>query len=84
MSESTNEGGPRFQAVLGDHSLFPALEARYYLNHGGISAPSLAIRHALNQGVHSVHLVSGVTADALLVECFTNEGAGTMIVKDGE
>lgn len=51
MSESTNEGGPRFQAVLGDRSLFPALEARYYLNHGGISAPSLAIRHAVNEVV---------------------------------
>lgn len=51
---------------------------------GGMLPKAAAIRHALNQGVHSVHLVSGVTADALLVECFTNEGAGTMIVKDGE
>ncbi len=38
-----------FTARLGDRSLFPHLEARVYLNHGGISAPSLAVQHAVNE-----------------------------------
>lgn len=59
------------------------MEARGELS-GGMLPKAAAIKHALNHGVHSVHLVSGVQADALLVEIFTNEGAGTMIVKDGE
>ncbi|MGE4070078.1 MAG: acetylglutamate kinase [Lysobacterales bacterium] len=59
------------------------MEARGELA-GGMLPKAASIRHALNNGVHSAHLVSGVQADALLVEIFTNEGAGTMIVKDGE
>ena len=38
-----------FTARLGDRSLFPRLEARAYLNHGGISAPSVAVQHAVNE-----------------------------------
>jgi selenocysteine lyase/cysteine desulfurase len=38
-----------FTARLGDRSLFPHLEARVYLNHGGISAPSVAVQHAVNE-----------------------------------
>lgn len=34
---------------------------------------------ALQSGVHSVHLVSGIAPDALLAEVFTNEGSGTLI-----
>lgn len=59
------------------------MEARGELSEGMLPKAA-SIRHALNNGVKSVHLVSGVQADALLVEIFTNEGAGTMIVKDGE
>lgn len=59
------------------------MEARGELQDGMLPKAA-AIRHALNQGVHAVHLVSGVQADALLVEIFTNEGAGTMIVRDSE
>jgi len=59
------------------------MEARGELG-GGMLPKATAIKHALSNGVHSVHLVSGIQADALLVEIFTNEGAGTMIVKDGE
>jgi acetylglutamate kinase len=59
------------------------MEARGELA-GGMLPKAASIRHALNNGVNTVHLVSGVQADALLVEIFTNEGAGTMIVKDGE
>ena len=47
MSESTNEGGPRFQAVLGDRSLFPHLRPLVFLNHAGISAPSQPVRQAV-------------------------------------
>jgi len=59
------------------------MEARGELS-GGMLPKVASIRHALNQGVHSVHLVSGVQTDALLVEIFTNEGAGTMIVRDSD
>jgi cysteine desulfurase/selenocysteine lyase len=38
-----------FTARLGDRSLFPHLEARVYLNHGGISAPSTAVQHAVSE-----------------------------------
>ena len=38
-----------FTARLGDRSLFPRLEARVYLNHGGISAPSVAVQSAVNE-----------------------------------
>jgi selenocysteine lyase/cysteine desulfurase len=38
-----------FTAKLGDRSLFPHLEARVYLNHGGISAPSVAVQAAVNE-----------------------------------
>ncbi len=38
-----------------------------------------AARQALAGGVASVHLVSGLAPDALLVEVFSNEGSGTMI-----
>ena len=38
-----------FTAQLGDRSLFPNLEPRVYLNHGGISAPSIAVQHAVNE-----------------------------------
>lgn len=59
------------------------MEARGELA-GGMLPKAAAIKAALAAGVHSVHLVSGVQPDALLVEVFTNEGAGTMIVKDSE
>ncbi len=38
-----------------------------------------AAKQALAGGVSSVHLVSGLVPDALLMEVFTNEGSGTMI-----
>jgi selenocysteine lyase/cysteine desulfurase len=37
-----------YTARLGDRSLFPDLAARAYLNHGGISPASLAVRRAVN------------------------------------
>ncbi len=46
---------------------------------GGMKPKVAAVKAALAAGVHSVHLVSGFTPEALLVEVFTNEGSGTMI-----
>ena len=43
-----------------------------------------AVRRALAGGVTSAHLISGLAADAVLAEVFTNQGSGTMIVtQDG-
>ncbi|HLL05162.1 MAG TPA: acetylglutamate kinase [Myxococcaceae bacterium] len=53
---------------------------------GKVSGPLLskshAIRSALVGGVGSVHLVSGMQPNALLEEVFTNEGSGTMVVRE--
>jgi acetylglutamate kinase len=49
---------------------------------GGMRPKAHAIRHALVGGVGSVHLVSGVLPNALLEEVFTNEGSGTMVVRE--
>jgi len=52
----------------------------------GMRPKLTAARRALDAGVASVHLVSGVRPDAILAEVFTNEGSGTMLVArmDGE
>jgi acetylglutamate kinase len=47
---------------------------------GGMRPKVAAVKAALQGGVPSVHLVSGLAPDALLAEVFTNEGSGTMIV----
>lgn len=49
---------------------------------GGMRPKLAAARQALEGGVGSVHLVSGLGADSLLVEIFTNEGSGTMLVRE--
>ncbi len=41
-----------------------------------------AAKKALAGGVSSIHLVSGLAPDALLMEVFTNEGSGTMIAAE--
>jgi acetylglutamate kinase len=46
----------------------------------GMRPKLAAARRALDAGVASVHLVSGVISDAILTEVFTNEGSGTMLV----
>ena len=48
----------------------------------GMRPKLTAARKALGAGVASVHLVSGLLADAILAEVFTNEGSGTMLVAD--
>ncbi len=48
----------------------------------GMKPKLQAAKNALLTGAHSVHLVSGLHPDALLMEVFTNEGSGTMIALD--
>ncbi len=49
---------------------------------GGMLPKAAATKTAIGGGVASVHLISGTETDALLQEIFTNEGSGTMVVKD--
>jgi acetylglutamate kinase len=46
---------------------------------GGMVAKLQACSTALKRGVPRVHIISGVKADSLLIEVFTNEGSGTLI-----
>jgi len=57
------------------------LEARGALA-GGMLPKARAIERALAGGVARVHLIPFAAPDALLVELFTNEGIGTMVVAD--
>jgi acetylglutamate kinase len=41
-----------------------------------------AIARALRDGVRRAHVIPSTTADSLLLEVFTNEGIGTLIVPD--
>lgn len=50
--------------------------------NGGAMPSAAAIRAALKGGVHRVHVISRDAPDSLLVEVFTNEGGGTLIVAD--
>ncbi|HUC44032.1 MAG TPA: acetylglutamate kinase [Candidatus Sulfotelmatobacter sp.] len=57
-----------------------ALERRGALR-GGIVPKIRAARAALSGGVHRVHLVGHAHPHGLLIEVFTNEGAGTLLVR---
>jgi acetylglutamate kinase len=39
-----------------------------------------SIASLLRRGVHSAHIISGTTRNALLSEIFTDKGTGTMLV----
>ena len=43
---------------------------------------SIAIDAALANGVSRVHVISYKVPDSLLLEVFTNEGTGTLVVND--
>lgn len=58
-----------------------ALEARGVVS-GGMRPKLAAARAALAGGVPRVHIVGFRAEAALLAEVFTNEGAGTLIVRD--
>ncbi len=47
---------------------------------GGMLPKLAAVKDALQGGVPRVHLIDGTRAEALLLEVFTNEGCGTMLV----
>ena len=49
---------------------------------GGMLPKAKAIEDALRGGVPRAHLVSWQSADALLYEVFSNEGAGTLVVPE--
>ena len=40
------------------------------------------VREAQSGGVGRAHVISYDAADSLLLEIFTNEGAGTLVVRD--
>ena len=69
------------------HSLLPLVDlpkVRELEASGAIQSgmrPKIAAAvSALGEGVTSVHFVSGILSDSILVEVFTNEGSGTMLV----
>ena len=49
---------------------------------GGMLPKSAAIDFALANGVNRVHVISCKLPDSLLLEVFTNEGTGTLVVND--
>jgi acetylglutamate kinase len=51
---------------------------------GGMLAKATAIRRALEGGVGRVHVVSGLAPAALLIELYTNHGAGTLVTCERE
>lgn len=51
---------------------------------GGMLPKLAACERALRGGVRQVHIVNGTVRDTLLVEVFTNEGCGTLIVERRE
>ena len=50
----------------------------------GMLPKSTAINFALERGVARVHIISHNTPDSLLIEIFTNDGAGTLVVNNIE
>ena len=63
-------------------------EIEALIEHGSIRdgmLPKLeACVNALRRGVGSTHIINATTPHALLIELFTDEGIGTMIVRAGE
>ena len=49
---------------------------------GGMLPKVAAVKEALTHGVERVHILSSKETDSILIEVFTNEGSGTMIVLD--
>jgi acetylglutamate kinase len=60
-----------------------ALRARGVIG-GGMAPKAAAVESALRGGVARAHLVSWRDPDGVLLELFTNEGAGTLVVRELE
>jgi acetylglutamate kinase len=50
----------------------------------GMRVKATAIEAALTAGVDAVHVIGGKDPQALLVELYTNHGAGTMVTREGQ
>ena len=50
---------------------------------GGMIPKLLACAEAVEGGVGSAHMIDGRTQHAILVELFTDEGIGTMVIGEG-
>ena len=50
----------------------------------GMLPKSSAIKFAIEKGVRRAHVISYNTSDSLLIEMFTNDGTGTLVVSDIE
>lgn len=51
---------------------------------GGMIPKLESLIDLLDRGVHSAHVIGGLERNGLLAEVFTDEGAGTMLVRSGE
>jgi acetylglutamate kinase len=51
---------------------------------GGMIPKLESLIDLLDRGVHSAHVIGGLKRNGLLAEVFTDEGAGTMLVRSGE
>lgn len=51
---------------------------------GGMRVKAAAVKKALEGGVARVHVVSGLDPEALLIELYTNHGAGTLVTREKE
>jgi len=51
---------------------------------GGMHVKTSAIETAMSGGVERVHVVNGMDEDSLLVELYTNQGSGTLILAEAE
>lgn len=79
----TDAGDPGTLQSYLDLSRLHALIERGCVS-GGMLPKLAACERALRGGVKQVHIVNGTVADTLLVEVFTNEGCGTLIVEKRE
>jgi acetylglutamate kinase len=76
-----NVGDPASMISCTDVARLADLERRGTIA-GGMLPKVNAARQALGGGVRRVHVVGARQAHSLLIEVFTNEGAGTLIVND--
>lgn len=71
---------PRRLVSYGDLDTVDELVARGVVS-GGMLPKLAAIGEALRGGVQRVHIIDGTRPHSLLMEIFTNEGVGTMLVR---